>query len=83
MKEYQIAVLEGDGIGPEIIREGEKVLDAVAPLEGFRIEWIHFPHGTDHYLKTGEILSEKSLEELGKHKAIYLVPSAIPGYRQD
>lgn len=72
MKEYQIAVLAGDGVGPEIIREGKKVLDAVAPLEGFRIEWMHFPHGTEHYLKTGEILSEKSIEELGKYKAIYL-----------
>lgn len=72
MKEYRIPVLEGDGVGPEIIREGKKVIDAVAPLEGFKVEWIHFPQGTDHYLKTGEIISDKSLEELGKYRAIYV-----------
>jgi tartrate dehydrogenase/decarboxylase/D-malate dehydrogenase len=72
MKEYKIPVLPGDGVGPEVIQEGKRVIDAVASLEGFKIEWIHFPHGTDHYLKTGEILSEKSLEELGKHRALYV-----------
>ena len=72
MKEYKIPVISGDGVGPEVIREGKKVIDAVAPLEGFKIEWIHFPHGTDHYLKTGEIISEKSLEELGKYRALYV-----------
>lgn len=72
MKEYRIPVLEGDGVGPEIIREGKKVIDAVAPLEGLKVEWIHFPQGTDHYLKTGEIISDKSLEELGKYRAIYV-----------
>ena len=72
MTEYKIPVIAGDGVGPEIIREGKKVIDAVAPLEGFRVDWIHFPHGTEHYLKTGEIISEKSLEELGKYRALYV-----------
>lgn len=72
MRQYRIPVIAGDGVGPEIIREGKKVIDAVAALEGFKVEWIPFPHGTDHYLKTGEIISEKSLEELGKYKALYV-----------
>ncbi|MCX5909223.1 MAG: isocitrate/isopropylmalate dehydrogenase family protein [Deltaproteobacteria bacterium] len=72
MKEYKIPVIPGDGVGPEVIREGKKVIDAVAPLEGFKVEWIHFPQGTDHYLKTGEIISEKTLEELGKYRALYV-----------
>jgi tartrate dehydrogenase/decarboxylase / D-malate dehydrogenase len=55
-----------------VIREGKKVIDAVAPLEGFKVEWIHFPQGTDHYLKTGEVISEKTLEELGKYRALYV-----------
>jgi tartrate dehydrogenase/decarboxylase/D-malate dehydrogenase len=72
MTKHKIPVIAGDGVGPEIIREGKKVIDAVAPLEGFRVDWIHFPHGTEHYLKTGEIISEKSLEELGKYQALYV-----------
>ncbi len=72
MRQYRIPVIAGDGVGPEIIREGKKVIDAVASLEGFKVEWIPYPHGTDHYLKTGEIISEKSLEELGKYKALYV-----------
>ena len=72
MKEYKIPVIGGDGVGPEIIREGMKVIDAVASREGFKVQWIHFPHGTDHYLKTGEIISEKTLEELGKYRALYV-----------
>jgi tartrate dehydrogenase/decarboxylase / D-malate dehydrogenase len=72
VKEYKIPVLPGDGVGPEVIREGKKVIDAVAPLEGFKVEWIHFPQGTDHYLKTGENISEKTLEELGKYRALYV-----------
>jgi tartrate dehydrogenase/decarboxylase/D-malate dehydrogenase len=72
MAEYKIPVMAGDGVGPEIIREGKKVIDAVAPLEGFKVDWIHFPQGTEHYLKTGEIISEKTLEELGKYRALYV-----------
>jgi 3-isopropylmalate dehydrogenase len=72
VKEHKVAVIEGDGVGPEIIREGKKVIDAIAPREGFKIDWIHFPHGAEHYLKTGEILSDQSIKELGKYKAIYL-----------
>jgi tartrate dehydrogenase/decarboxylase / D-malate dehydrogenase len=83
MKEYKIPVISGDGVGPEVIREGKKVIDAVAALEGFKVEWIHFPHGIDHYLKTGEVLSEKSLEEMGKYRALYVGaigdPRAEPG----
>ena len=72
MTEYRIPVIAGDGVGPEIVREGKKVIDAVAPLEGFRVDWIPFPHGTEYYLKTGETISEKSLEELGKYRALYV-----------
>ena len=83
MKEYKIPVISGDGVGPEVIQEGKKVIEAVAPLEGFKVEWYHFPHGIDHYLKTGEIISEKSLDELGKYRALYVGaigdPRVAPG----
>jgi len=72
MTSYKIASIPGDGIGPEIIREGRKVLDRVSELEGFEIDWREFPLGADHYLATGELVSEETFKELGKSDVIYL-----------
>ena len=47
MKEYQIAVLEGDGVGPEIIREGVKVLRAAADVGGIRLGLNDYPYGAE------------------------------------
>ncbi len=71
MTQYTIPVIPGDGIGPEIIREGRKVLDAAGERFGFDIEWVEYPHGADHYLKTGELISEDTLKELSGYRAIY------------
>ena len=71
MTQYKIPVIPGDGIGPEIIREGCKVLDTAGERFGFDIEWIEYPHGADHYLATGELISEDTLKELSQYKAIY------------
>ncbi len=71
MTQYTIPVIPGDGIGPEIIREGRKVLDAAGERFGFDIEWLEYPHGADHYLKTGELISEDTLKELSRYRAIY------------
>jgi isocitrate/isopropylmalate dehydrogenase len=72
MTQYRIPVIPGDGIGPEIIDEGRKVIDAAGEMYGFDVEWIDYPHGADHYLDTGELISEQTLEELNTYKAIYL-----------
>jgi len=72
MAQYKIPVIPGDGIGPEIIAEGRKVLDAAGEAYGFDIEWIEYPHGAEHYLETGELLSEDTLKELSGYDAIYL-----------
>ena len=72
MAQYKIPVIPGDGIGPEIIAEGRKVLDAAGEAYGFDIEWIEYPHGAEHYLKTGELISEDTLKELSGYDAIYL-----------
>jgi 3-isopropylmalate dehydrogenase len=72
MAQYKIPVIPGDGIGPEIIAEGRKVLDAAGDAYGFDIEWIEYPHGAEHYLDTGELLSEDTLKELSGYDAIYL-----------
>jgi 3-isopropylmalate dehydrogenase len=71
MANYKIPVIPGDGIGPEIIREGRKVLEAAGEKFGFDIDWIEYPHGADHYLETGELISEDTLKELSAYKAIY------------
>ncbi len=72
MTQYKIPVIPGDGIGPEIIAEGKKVLDAAGEVYGFDIDWIEYPHGAEHYLNTGELLSEDTLKELSGYDAIYL-----------
>ncbi|ABK13828.1 MAG: isocitrate/isopropylmalate dehydrogenase family protein [Methanothrix sp.] len=69
---YKVPVIPGDGIGPEIIAEGRKVLETAADKHGFDIEWIEYPLGADHYLRTGELVSEETLKELGRYRAIYL-----------
>lgn len=72
MTQYKIPVIPGDGIGPEIIAEGCKVLDAAGEEFGFDIEWIYYPHGADHYLATGELISEDTLKQLSSYPVIYL-----------
>lgn len=80
MKEHQIAVIAGDGIGPEVIREGMKVLRRVAELDGtFRFSFTEFPWGCEYYLKHGHMMAEDGLEQLGKFDAILLGAVGYPG----
>lgn len=73
MKTHKIAVMPGDGIGPEIITEGMKVLDKVSELNNFNIKWTKYENGADHYLKTKELITEDTLKEIkSKSEAIYL-----------
>ncbi|MBU1121345.1 MAG: 3-isopropylmalate dehydrogenase [Candidatus Omnitrophota bacterium] len=72
MKNYKIAVLPGDGTGPEVINEGLKVLAAVSSKFSFKYETVNYDLGGERYLKTGEILPESVLEELRGFKSIYL-----------
>jgi len=72
MKDYKIAVIAGDGIGPEVTREAMKVLDAAAEVYGFRTHRTVYPFGTEHYLKTKEIFPDAPFEEVKQHDAIYL-----------
>ncbi len=72
MKNYKIAVIPGDGTGPEVIREGMKVLKAVSEKVGFKYEAQTFDFGGTRYLKTGNTLEDNDIEELKKYSAIYL-----------
>lgn len=71
-KTYNIAVIPGDGTGPEVIREGIKVLNATSSRCGFKINYTFYDLGGERYLKTGETLPDSVLEELKGHDAIYL-----------
>ncbi len=69
---YKIAVIPGDGTGPEVVNEALKVLRAVAAKENFQLDLCFYNLGGAHYLKTGETLPDSVLEELRKVQAIFL-----------
>jgi len=69
---YKIAVIPGDGTGPEVIREGMKVLAAAGKKFGFSYDATTFDFGGERYLKTGKILDDSDVNELRKYAAIYL-----------
>lgn len=69
---YKIAVIPGDGTGPEVVREGLKVLEAISKKQGFKYERVVYDFGGERYLRTKETLPDKALEELRGFDAIYL-----------
>ena len=69
---YKIAVIPGDGTGPEVVNEALKVLRAVAAQENFQLDLRFYNLGGEHYLKTGETLPDSVLEELRNVQAIFL-----------
>ncbi len=69
---HKIAVMPGDGTGPEVVHEGLKVLAVAAERFGFRYETTEYDFGGDRYLKTGETLPDSALAELADHNAIFL-----------
>ncbi len=80
MKTFRIASIPGDGIGPEVIREGRKILDTVAAADGsFRFAWEEFPWGCEYYLKHGIMMDEDGIETLKGFDAIYLGAVGAPG----
>ena len=84
MKTHRIAVIAGDGIGPEVIDEGVKVLDAAAARDGsFRFAFERFPWGCEYYLKTGRMMPDDALETLRGFDAIFLGAVGYPGVPDD
>ncbi|MFK3671019.1 3-isopropylmalate dehydrogenase [Leifsonia aquatica] len=68
----KLAVIPGDGIGPEVIAEAVKVLDAVSEGSGLAFEKTHFSLGADRYLATGDVLTDEDLASISSHDAILL-----------
>lgn len=70
---YKVALMPGDGIGPEIIDEGVKVINKTSELNNFNIEWVNYDNGSDKYLESKELITEDTLKEIKDTcKAIYL-----------
>jgi 3-isopropylmalate dehydrogenase len=69
---YKIAVIPGDGTGPEVTAEGLKVLKTASKKFNYKYELVHYDLGGERYLRTGEILPDSVLEELKGMDAIYL-----------
>jgi 3-isopropylmalate dehydrogenase len=71
-KRYRVAVLGGDGIGPEVTREAQETIRLASDIFGFKVDWTEYPFGAEHYLKTQETLPASALEEMKGHDAILL-----------
>ncbi|KGR85077.1 tartrate dehydrogenase [Lysinibacillus odysseyi] len=85
MKIYRIAVIEGDGIGKEVVPAAIEVLDAAAELDGgFQFEWTYFPWGCDYYLEHGKMMPEDGIEILKGYDQIFLgavgMPELVPDH---
>jgi 3-isopropylmalate dehydrogenase len=80
---HNIAVIHGDGTGPEVMREGLKVLNAAKEKFGFSVNLVDYDLGGERYLRTGEVLPDSVLSELRQMDAIYLSaighPDVKPG----
>jgi len=80
---YRIAVIPGDGTGPEVVREGLKVLEAAAQATGFKYETTTYDFGGERYLRTGETLPDSAIDELRQFDVIFLGaighPDVAPG----
>ena len=79
MKAYKIAVIEGDGIGREVVPEGVRVLEAVAHRFNLSFSWQNFDWSCERYAKTGRMMPEDGLEQLRPFDAIYLGAIGYPG----
>jgi len=69
---YTFAVIPGDGVGEEVVREGLRVLERASSRFGFRYETVRYPFGADHYLATGETMPASVLDDVRGMDAIYL-----------
>jgi 3-isopropylmalate dehydrogenase len=71
-RKYNVGVIPGDGTGPEVVREGIKVLKAAAGIGGFSFGFTEFDFGGSRYLKTGETLPDSAIAEFRKFDAMFL-----------
>ena len=82
-RNYKIAVIGGDGTGPEVIAESMKVMNAASKKNGFKLNYTMLDYGGERYLKTKKTISDKEVNDLRKYDAILLGaighPKVAPG----
>ena len=71
-RNYKIAVIAGDGIGKEVVPEGQKVIEAAGKKYGFGVEWVEYDWNCDYYLKHGRMMPEDGVEQVRDKDAIFL-----------
>ena len=71
-KSYKIAIIPGDGTGPEVTREATKILNVAADKYGFTLDMHEYDFGGDRFLRTGEVIPQSALEEMRKFNSILL-----------
>jgi tartrate dehydrogenase/decarboxylase / D-malate dehydrogenase len=76
---HRIAVIPGDGIGKEVVPEGQRVLEAAARRFGFELAWSEFDWSCERFRKTGRMMPEDGLEQLRTSDAIFLGAVGAPG----
>lgn len=79
---HRIAVMGGDGVGPEVVHEALRVLDVVAAHEGFETDLVHLPDGGDHYLSTGEIMTPATVDSLRSCESLLFGAAGHPDLPQ-
>ena len=79
MSTFKLAVIEGDGIGHEVIPEGLRVLEAAGKKFGLSYQMTHFDWSCEVYAKTGRMMPEDGLEQLKKFDAVFLGAVGYPG----
>ncbi|MHC4229185.1 MAG: isocitrate/isopropylmalate family dehydrogenase, partial [Planctomycetota bacterium] len=75
---HKIAVIPGDGIGPEIVPAGIKVLNATAEGFGFKLQYEEFPYGAGYYKQTGTFMPDDALKKLQVFDALYFGAVGLP-----
>ena len=78
-KTHRIAVVAGDGIGKEVVPEGQRVLEAAGRKFGFSLKWDEKPWSCEYYRKHGRMMPEDGLAEIRGHDAIFLGAVGFPG----
>lgn len=68
---HRIGVMGGDGVGPELVREGLRVLERTSELDGFDYELVHYPHSGNHYRTTGVLIEDETIAEIGELDALF------------
>jgi tartrate dehydrogenase/decarboxylase/D-malate dehydrogenase len=79
MKSFKIAVIQGDGIGNEVIPEGIKILESISASFNISFSWDEFDWSCEHYAKTGKMMPDDGLQQLVQKDAIFLGAVGYPG----